>query len=174
MNVIKKLLYLLLSKAKGSLQWLLLLFSKLTRLYNIDAHKKPRKKTRNDEATDKGRNTSSIRSTLAASVVPSPLYKEEQITPFSTVAPSTTYKAPSHPYSRPRPNLDLGSYPYSPSLPRVEENGDHEPAVMSPGRMTAEPESIIVLYPSPLTITPSERPRYDREIEMYATPFHLG
>lgn len=173
MNVIKKMLHLLFSKVKGSLQWILALFSRFLRIHKLGAHERPEKRTLNDEATNKGRDGFNIHPTLAASVVPSPPIREQQGVPFPTPSPVSIYV---HPPSQTHPHLQsqLNSSPQSlsSSLPHVEENSDHNLSAFYPGSRNSV-YNYISHYPSPRCILPSQRPRYDRRIEVCANFIHI-
>ena len=66
MNIIKKLINLLLSKAKKSLQWFLILFSRLTHFCKLGMHQDQDQDQRvcDDEAIDKSHDILNIRHTL--------------------------------------------------------------------------------------------------------------
>lgn len=167
------MLHLLFSKVKGSLQWILALFSRFLRIHKLGAHERPEKRTFNDEATNKGRDGFNIHPTLAASVVPSPPIREQQGVPFPTPSPVSIYV---HPPSQTHPHLQsqLNSSPQSlsSSLPHVEENSDHNLSAFYPGSRNSV-YNYISHYPSPRCILPSQRPRYDRRIEVCANFIHI-
>ena len=141
MNIIKKLINLLLSKAKKSLQWFLILFSRLTRFCKLGMHQDQDQDQRvcDDEAIDKNHDILNIRHTLYR------VY--QQIIPFSAAGPSSAHnphlsstRAPL-PHSHPQPQLDSRTPSFTPSLPCVEENWGYEIIKVTQGRMTSEPES---------------------------------
>ncbi|PAV19880.1 hypothetical protein PNOK_0481400 [Pyrrhoderma noxium] len=147
MNIIKKILNLLLFKAKKSLQWFLALFPRLARLCKLSMHQGQERRVCDNDGTDKGHNISHIRHTLATSGVPSIPSEEQQTIPFSVTGPSSAHnphlsstRAPL-PHSHPQPQLDSRTPSFTPSLPCVEENWGYETIKVTQGRMTSEPES---------------------------------
>ena len=140
MNIIKKLINLLLSKAKKSLQWFLVLFSGLACICKLNTHQDQGRRVCDNDGTDKDLNILNIRHTLATSEVPSIPSEEQQIIPFSVAGPSSAHNFPSIsirtplPYPRARPRLHCGSSPLSLAPSSVDEDGDSELTVMSPGR----------------------------------------
>ena len=140
MNIIKKLINLLLSKAKKSLQWFLVLFSGLARICKLSTHQDQGRRVCDNDGTYKDLNILNIRHTLATSEVPSIPSEEQQIIPFSVAGPSSAHNFPSIsirtplPYPRARPRLHCGSSPLSLAPSSVDEDGDSELTVMSPGR----------------------------------------
>ena len=147
MNIIKKLINLLLSKAKKSLQWFLVLFSGLARICKLSTHQDQGRRVCDNDGTDKDLNILNIRHTLATSGVPSIPSEEQQIIPFSASGPSSAHnphlsstRAPL-PHSHPQPQLDSRTPSFTPSLPCVEENWGYEIIKVTQGRMTSEPES---------------------------------
>ena len=91
MNIIKKLINLLLSKAKKSLQWFLVLFSGLARICKLSTHQDQGRRVCDNDGTDKDLNILNIRHTLATSGVPSIPSEEQQIIPFSVAGSSSAH-----------------------------------------------------------------------------------
>ena len=103
----------------------------------------------------------------------SPPIREQQGVPFPTPSPVSIYvHPPSQTHLHLQSQLNSSPQSLSSSLPHVEENSDHNLSAFYPGSRNSV-YNYISHYPSPRCILPSQRPRYDRRIEVCANFIHV-
>ena len=168
----KRLLVILLLKAKGSFYWF---FSILSRIYKLRAYSKSGLGTHTDEQPINGHDGDDVQLTSAISLSQKPT-KEQQVISlaYSMAHPLSIQTSPSHP-SNPRSPLSestLVSQSPLQIIPEacsyIEETEMTGQICISPKPLTAEPDTLSSICDKSIYCTlPSERPRYDREVVMY-------